>query len=217
MEEHHGQNLTLHTGNISPVSLRARSSQDLTQAIRLPTAAELPDHRAFTANRARVCLKLFYDPDMDAADRAEMLDNFAKALSGYPRWAVSKGFDDWERTMQRRPSPAEIGILASRAVKEITDELRRRQPPAQPPSYPSPDRQPISAEAANEILARAGFGPDRTLAVKRFPMAGTIEEAEEGVKVRKAHWSDTAAPDDPAWRQLRASRAASGLVPGGDA
>ncbi|MES2781732.1 MAG: hypothetical protein V4657_02955, partial [Pseudomonadota bacterium] len=174
----------------------------------MPALSEMSEHMAFTANRARLCLKLFFDPDMDNSDRAEMLDNFAKALSGYPRWAVSRGFDDWERTMQRRPSPAEIGILAGRAIRPITDEISRRKAEAEPVETEAPPC--VTAEAAAEIMARAGFTPQRIAAVKSAPMALTFAEAEtKAATPPRPHWSQTAAPDDPAWEQLRRSRAAN--------
>lgn len=191
-----GRNLTLHTGSSHAVSLRARSDADLTQAI------HSPGDEAFILDRARVCLKLFYDPEMDMQDRAEMLDSYARALRAWPRWAVAKAFDEWERTRNRRPSPGDLGILAANAVKELTDELARRHP--KQPEAPPVER--VSPEAAAAILAAAGFTPRRMEAVRQSPMALSLETAHQRAEVTRKHWSDDAAPDDPMWRELLKAR-----------
>lgn len=131
-----------------------------------------------------------------------MLDSYARALRNWPRWAVAKAFDDWERTRNRRPSPGDIGILAANAVKELTDELSRRHP--KEPEAPPVER--VSPEAAAAILAAAGFTPRRIEAVRQSPMALSLETAHQRAVVAGKHWSDDAAPDDPRWRILEGSR-----------
>jgi len=207
MEQHQKPHSIQHIVNMHVASLRARSDADLTQAIHSPS------DDGFTVDRARICLKHYYDPDMSADDRAEMLDGYARALSTYPRWATAKAFDDWEKTATRRPSPGEIVILAGRAVKTLTDELHSRRPPLPPPLPPAPEPDPISPEVAAEIMAKAGFTPQRILTIQRAPMAATFAEAEERMAVPdRAHWSETAKPDDPAWEQLRRARAENTLI-----
>ena len=196
-------NSTPRTANM-PVALAQAKSESLTQAI------HSPNDDGFTVERARVCLKLYYDPDMDAQDRADMLNLFAKALQQYPKWAVARGFDDWEKTGTRRPSPAEIGILAGRAVKEITDELAKRRVNSAPPPK---ERQPVDAAEAERIMQRAGFTAKRMEAVRRSPMANTFADAEAVFDApRKPHWTETADPDGPDMAQLRAARAANPLI-----
>lgn len=145
---------------------------------------------------------------MSAEDRADMLDLYAKALSTYPRWAVSRGFDQWEKSGTRRPSPGEIAILASRAVKEMTDEVARRAKAVAPPE---PPREPVSAERAAEIMAEAGFTPKRIEAIRAAPMAASVAEAEERFAAPPArHWTETASAADLA--QLTAARAKNKLM-----
>ncbi|MDZ7904938.1 MAG: hypothetical protein U5N55_03570, partial [Cypionkella sp.] len=156
--------------------------------------------------RARVCLKLYFDPDMSDLDRAEMYEAFGRVLGNLPRWAVSKGYDAWEKSGTRRPSPAEILILAERAIKELTDEVARRGAAKQ--SEPDRECERVSPSVAAEILASAGFGEDRTNLVKRFPMAGSVDEVHQAAKP-SPHWSETAAPNDPRWEALRKSRKSS--------
>ena len=196
-------NSTQRTANMPAVSAQARS-ESLMQAIRSPNDA------GYTVDRARVCLKLYYDPDMDQSDRAAMLDRYAQALSAYPKWAVARGFDDWEKSGVRRPSPAEIGILASRAMKELTDELAKRKSIAAPAA---PERKPVDAAEAERIMQQAGFTVKRMDALRKSPMAVTFAEADAKANApRKPHWTETADPDGPAMAQLRAARAANKII-----
>lgn len=191
------------------VSLRERSTVDLTRAIRLPADEE------YVLNRTRATLKLFYDPGMDNVDRAAMLDEFRRALASFPRWAVAKGFDEWARTMSRRPSPAEIAILASRAIKNITDELTHRAkstaPP--PPPEPEPDRKPATADRTAQILAEAGFTPRRFEQTRFHRMAGSQAELDRDLTAPpRPHWTEGRTPDDPEMIALRAARDSNPLI-----
>jgi hypothetical protein len=91
------------------------------------------------------------DPEIVIRARAA----FAKALSGIPTWAVLRAFDEWERTQEWRPTPAEIRALAERAMKPMHDELARRRA-ALPPPDPAPR---VTPDAAARIMAEAGFNP----------------------------------------------------------
>lgn len=202
MQGNQGPISTARTANTHVASLRERSSADLIQAIRSP------GDDGYTVNRARICLRHYYDPDMDAHDRAEMLDSYAKALRAYPKWAVAQAFDAWERTGTRRPSPGEIAILADRAVKEITDELTRRSPPV---AQLEPPRPIPSKEAAAEIMARAGFTPAKIEAVRKSPMASSIAQAVERANAPPApHWTERASQSD--LDDLRKAREANAII-----
>lgn len=193
------------TANSLAVSVKARSTSDLTRAIHSQADDE------FTLNRARICLKMFYDPDMSEEDRLEVIGRFAKALTAYPKWAVAKAFNDWERTGKRRPAPADIGELAAAAIKVLTDELaaRRKAEEAQADDARElPDRDAVKA-----IMEELGFTPRRMEAVRAAPMAASVSEAESrSYQQRTPHWSEVAPPDSPAWDQLRAARAANPLM-----
>ena len=197
-------NSTSRTVSIAAGSLREKSTEALIQAIRLP------NDEGFTADRARKCLRLYFDPDMDNEDRAEMLGSFARALREYPKWVVAKGFDDWERTSAgRRPSPGEIVILASRVVKEITDELARRKREQAPDPEAAPPR--VEGCAAERIMAAAGFTPKRIAAVRAAPMANSFGEAEaRAAEPPVRHWTESATPAQLA--QLQAARDANPLI-----
>ena len=193
------RNLPSHTANTPAASLRARSTEALTQAIH--SAGD----EAYVLERTRVCLSCFYEPDMLPEDRAAMMDEFGRALRAFPRWAVSKAYDAWMRTAHRRPSPGEIAILAGRELKTVTDEIALRRKfevaPEAPRSKPDP-------AAAAEILSRAGWTPSRMAAIRNaHPLVGSMNEAETArATARVPHWSETAAPDDPRFTALRKAR-----------
>ena len=109
----------------SAVSVRARSTSDLTTAIRSPDDKREID--AMILERADTALKLGYVPDWTPEERARVLDEFRKALRDLPMWAVKRAFSEWNRTMARKPSPAEIAILAKREMKPIFDEIADRR------------------------------------------------------------------------------------------
>lgn len=71
---------------------------------------------------------------------------------------------------------------------------------------------------AMRVMHGCGFTAANIAAVKRYPMAGSIDDAVSRAGVSDApapHWSDSADPDGPEWRALRESRAKNRLMNGG--
>ena len=171
-----------------------------------------PSNPGETLKRANVCLALYFDPDNDPETKAAMRESFVRALDHVPTWAMHRAFDAWEKTQQRRPSPGEIVILAERELKPMADEVarRKRDQDAREAERIQREASRVSGDAAAAILERAGFTPRRIEAVRAAPMARSLDEAVERA-APPPHWSETAAPDDPKWSALRASRAASGI------
>ena len=196
------------TANTPASSVRAQSNEALTQAIHSPGDEE------YTLNRTRTCLKLYYDPDMNAADRAEMIDSYAKALRSYPKWAVAQAFNQWERDKTHRPSPAALVSLAGAAVKRVSDEISRRAREAE--EAKEREREPLNEEQKFEadcIVERAGFTAKRATALKARPLIGSFAEADQASdKPRRAHWTETEAPDSPRMLALRKSRDENRLI-----
>ncbi|QCP84342.1 hypothetical protein EYE35_01210 [Cereibacter sphaeroides] len=187
------------TASTSVASPRAKSTPDLIRAI------QTRGDRAYTLDRTRRCLALYYDAASDDVARAEIIERFAVALGNLPPWAVARGFDAWERTGKRRPTPADIVSLSEAALKEFTDELARRRAAAPPPE---PERHPVDKDAAAEILARAGFTPARMEAIRRAPMASSWGEAEAPVPEPRRNREDD--PDYMAC--VRAAREGNNLI-----
>lgn len=167
--------------------------------------------------RTNSCLAMYFDPDNDPATKADVRQAFVRALGHIPAWAMHRAFDGWEKSGTRRPSPAEIVILAERELKPIAEELARRDRDASEAKAAADERSRnrVSPDAAARILAEAGMSPDRLEAFRRFPMAGSVAEAKDKLadwNATQPHWSDTAAQDSAEWDQLRKSRDANDLV-----
>lgn len=159
-------------------------------------------------DRARRCLKLYFEPDMTAEDRVAILEAFARALRDFPRWAVSRAFDGWEREQRRRPSPGDIVALTRAALQPVRDELAERQKALQPPEPPRV-RSEAEKAAANEVLRRAGFTPRRMEVLPRKAEGGAPEQTEAHAP-RPTHTFRTL--DSVGLEVLRAARNANPLV-----
>jgi hypothetical protein len=153
----------------------------------------------------------FYDPDLDPETKAGVRESFVRALFPFPLWAVLRAFDAWERQHKRRPSPAEIVTLAEREIEPLTKELKRREgiEREQAEARMERERSRPTKEAAQEILARAGFTPQRMAAVRASPMANSFEEAvhkqERGTIGPLADAVRAALDADPAVQRARAA------------
>lgn len=184
------------------VSVRELSISTIRAAILSPSA---PDE---TLQRVNAVLALYFEADADPTVKIAVREEFVRALSSYPAWAMHKAFDAWVKTGHRRPSPGEIAILADREVRPLSDEKTRREEleKQEREEAESRARNRVSDEARARIIAEAGMTEGRLLAVRRFPMARTEEELEEKAAPGK-HWSDNLDPDDPQWEALRKARA----------
>lgn len=186
--------LTTHTESTQGVSVRERSTSDLMKAI------HSPGDDGYILDRARtVVMGLYFDPDRTPEQRAATLEEFRRALTIYPKWAVAGAFDDWVRTRTRRPSPAEIGILASARMKPLTDEISWRRE-RQTEDADADHRERVTPARAAEIMAEFGFSP-------------TADERQlSDTDDRQRHWSETSAPDDTRWAGLKKARAQNPLM-----
>lgn len=151
---------------------------------------------------------------MSVDDRADMIEAYRRALTTRPKWAVAKAFDEWERTGSRRPSPAELNILAGRAMKVITDELARRKKEATPPEV-MPKRTDDDRAAGLIALEKAGFTPKRLDMVRRRRMARSEAELyAPSPSERQPHWTETVDQDSAEMKALRKARAGNALMQG---
>jgi len=201
------QTSTQRIANTPAALAKVKSTSDLTQAIH--SAGD----DAYTLDRTRTCLKLYYDPDMGFEERADMMDSYRKALSARPKWAVAKAFDEWERTGTRRPSPADLNILAGRAMQVLTDELARRERLAGEPKQTIAERTDDERAVGLLAMQKAGFTPKRLQAVRRKRMAKSEAELYQQTALeREPHWADVAAPDSPEMKALRKARAGNPLM-----
>lgn len=137
------------------VSLREQSTSTIAAAIHSP-----PDNGE-TLRRVNACLAQFFEPDHDPQTKADVRQSFVRALAHLPVWAMHKAFDWWERSSTRRPSPAEIVILAERELKPLAEELGRRKADEARAEAERQDaaKQRVTPEQRERIMAEAGFRP----------------------------------------------------------
>lgn len=153
-------------------------------------------------------LALYFENAEEAKKRAQVREEFVRALAEFPNWAVQRAFDSWVRTRTRRPSPAEIAILAHQEIEPYCEELARRDRIKALEAEEARSAQRVSAEAAARIMAASGFTEERTVVVNRAREARTLEQAEEmAARPPKPHWTETADPNGPEMAALRAARA----------
>lgn len=190
------------------MSVRERSTSDLMKAIHSPADEQ------YILDRTRLVLRLYYEPEMSDRDRAELYEEYRKALRKYPKWAVAKAYDSWVSQHNRRPSPGEIAVLAKKHMEPFVEEIRWRREEEQRRQEWERDKRASTPtpEEAQAIMDMAGFTPERIDAIKRAPMATSFESAEETPE-RPRHWSETCGPDDPRWEHLNKSRSENMLMP----
>ena len=196
------------------MSNRERSNSDLVAAVRSETDKAAVD--ALILKMAKTACNIGFIPDWTPEEWADMYNAFRLALRDLPAWAIENAFNDWMRAHPRRPSPAEIVILAERALQPIKDEIAERKKQAARIEEERAERQrnKLSHEEADAICARAGYTPKHLEAVSRARMtrdrADLERVAEEQAK--QPHWTETVAPDSPQMDALRKSRAENPLV-----
>ncbi len=192
--------------------MREQSNSTLQAAIRSPS-----DEGA-TLKRVNAVLGLYYDPDFDAETKAGVREEFVRALAGKPQWAVQRAFDAWARSGVRRPTPGEIVILVERELEPIAKEIARRaaNQAAAARERDAAKKDVVTDEARARIMAEFGMTEDRLRAVQRFPTARSIGEIDQLAAQKPLDdWTRGLPDDDPRMIALRASRAASGVVPNG--
>ncbi len=198
--------------NSPQVSLREQSDSKLQAAIRGHS------DEGETLKRINGVLGAFFDPGHDPQTKAAVREEFVRALAGKPQWAVQRAFDAWVRTMNRRPTPAEIVLLVERELQPIAEELSRRRAEQQRIEADREEarRNKVSPEAAARIMAEAGMTEARLLAVRHAPTATRIADLDDAAELRPvADWTKGLPEDDLRMVALRKARAESFIVANG--
>lgn len=191
--------------------LRDRSTFDLTKAIRSPTEeSKVAEKQTLIRERARIAMKLGYQPEETHEERALFIEEYVKALEDYPKWACEAAFEKWMRTSARRPSPSEIVLLASRALEPLTRELAQRERARN--AAPAQRRTDMSHEDAARISAQAGYTPRRFEAVKNRRMVHAEDLEGDVQEETQPHWSEGLDEEDPRMERLRRARADNPLM-----
>lgn len=141
------------------------------------------------------------------------LVSYTKRLAGYPTDVVRSALLDHK--WQFWPSWKDLADLCDSLAAPRRAMAAALEASINRPKHAEAAEATDGAFDAAGIMEAAGFTKDLTQALRVSPMAGSLEEAMTRATHRTPHWSENAAPDDPRWAMLRASRAASGLVPTG--
>jgi hypothetical protein len=98
--------------------------------------------REWVAREVERLLPIYFAPDHTPQQHAAILEAFADVLHMQPRWAVTEALRAWKGQHNRRPTPAELRILAERAHGELLTEHKRRTAKAEPiPAAPTDDQR----------------------------------------------------------------------------
>lgn len=120
-----------------------------------------------------------FQPGTANVVREAALHEWVRLLRPFSKSIITKAFDEFGRGNPRaKPTPYDI---ETRCSVERTRRARMAEVSALPkPAFKSlakPDEPRISPEKAQQISEEAGFDPERTRLVKKFPRARSVEEA----------------------------------------
>lgn len=191
------QDLTTTLTPSRPVSLFSASNEYLTDVL----TGRCDQERLTDA--LRQLMGHFYQPNETPQMRMLLIADFVRDLADMSDEAVSWAIREWRRTHDRRPSPASLRQLCMMRRHEADAAFKARRPREVGPQMwnPATPEQLAERKGAMDRIARsAGFVRDASGQLA-FP-----PKPEDAPK-RIPHWSETAAPDDPRWAELRRARA----------
>lgn len=125
------------------------------------------------------------DPEVEALEVGRWLAE----LAGMTPAELIAAYSNWERTglkteagRVQKPTPQDIRKRVV-AARRASQPIRTHAPKVfLDKPEPEPEREPVTAEQAARIMADAGFTPDLTQALRRFPGAPTRQRVEELVE-----------------------------------
>lgn len=75
--------------------------------------------------RITVLLSHFFVAKMPAQVWAKLIEDWVRALSEFPMWAIEAACDSWMASEERKPTPAAIRRLAVEVVADASEERRK--------------------------------------------------------------------------------------------
>ena len=116
---------------------------------------ELAAHRQAIASEVKVILSAYFQPHEAEEIRAAQLAWWCDELQDWTREQVVWALRQWNRDHPRhRPTPGDIlRICKDARGRRIAAQLTKHQP--------TPERKPVDAETAAQIMAEVGFRPKR--------------------------------------------------------
>ncbi len=154
----------------------------------------------------RDLLGLYYQPNETVDQRTRHIALFVKDLADMSDDAVGWAIQEWRRTQDRRPSPASLRQLCMMRRHEASEQTAGRRPPDPAPYGDATigEEERARREAIVAKCAKAsGFVQTKH---GQWTLPSEAPEAK-----RVPHWSETAAPTDPRFIELRRARRAAGI------
>lgn len=144
---------------------------------------ECADHRAKIAFEVEVILQGYWQTELAPEMKAAVLADWADELEDWHLEQVRWGLREWRRANPRR-KPNAADVLAILKAERGRAEMARLA--AQRSQQPTEDREPISADRANAILAELGFAVKRIEPPKERATEAEIQAATEGLNIEAA-------------------------------
>lgn len=160
-------------------------------------------------------LKIGFQQDWTAEERADVVNEYRRALRHHPKWVLAQAIDLAVRSSPNRPTPGNIEAAAYSVTKSIHDEIRRRQRQSQINTDRQRDasRIPTSKDEASAIMAASGFTPKQFVAVKKCPLAGSMAQLDDYDSAPiDAHWTTLVADDSQQMIALRKARSENPMM-----
>lgn len=126
----------------------------------------------------------------DRDERVQSIEvaSWLNALRGIPSKQINAAWDRYQANGPRSENGKLLKPMAHDIRERVmaarkSDSIRTHAPKAfLSKPEPEPERIPVSAEAAQRIMDDAGYTPDLSRALKRFPRAQTRQRVEELVE-----------------------------------
>lgn len=119
----------------------------------VPSLRERAEHREWIGGRALTLLSHYWRDDDPVELTAAIGADWADVLEGIPQEYIQRACIQYQRDEPRRkPTPGAIYDIARRMIPK---------PVVVPDPEPERTEPRVSAEAANEIMRKAGFLPKR--------------------------------------------------------
>lgn len=165
------------------------------------------NHRLWIGGRIFTLLQQYWSTDDLPEVFEKLVKDWMDVLEPFPQEAIEHACVSYLQAQSRKPVPADIRNRAAAWV-----EQRKPKQVALPPP-PPPPRKVVDAETAARIMHEAGFTPEKANLVRRFPNAPTYAAAEAMSHIpKRPHWTETADPDGPEMKALRAARDANPII-----
>ena len=129
------------------------------------SALTVPANPAWLMARVASLLTAYYEKNTPQSVREMEAEDWADALAEYPAWAINKAVRWWKGPLNenrhRRPVEGDISARAAREMDAVSAAKIILRSGVALQATIDHGRERVSKEAAAEILAAAGFAPNK--------------------------------------------------------